>query len=402
MKIKLLCVLALLLFTASLASAQGVTRCGGFNSALYINWPMFHFDQCHTGFNQYERILTPATVGNLVQDWFYPVSASTDHAITSSPVLVNGVVYIVSPDGPVLALNANTGALVWEKDINAIGSVDVVKNVLYVSSFSANASYVYALDPATGSVIWQVATSNAVESSPTAVDGIVYVNTYKNFLALDARTGALIWQQPTDSVAYGSPAVVNGIVYNGSGVGTLYALNARNGALLWKKMVGTAINGSPAVLDKLVYVSSYNSPGVFSLYALNVTTGALYFQHPVNDSLTFSDASPALAGGIAFVSSDSTVWALDALSGALHWKYSGAYGYGQSAPAVANDVLYVGSSGTGTVRSLYAIDAGLGTLLWRNDFQSSHSNLSSPAIANGVLYIGTGDGYMIAYHLPGQ
>jgi serine/threonine-protein kinase len=222
-------------------------------------------------------------------------------------------------------------------------------------------------------------------------------------VALDAHTGALLWQQPTDSGAYGSPAVVNGIVYNGSGAGTLYALNARTGSVIWKKTVGSAINGSPAVLDKLVYVSSFNGSNQFTLYALNVLTGAIYFQHPINDTIIFSDASPApTIGGIVYVSSDSTIWALDALSGALHWKYSGAYGYGQSAPAGADNVIYVGSAGTGTVRSLYALDAGLGTVLWQYDFQSSHSNLSSPVIANGVMYVGTGDGYLIAFHLPGQ
>ncbi len=402
MKIKLLCFLPLLML-ASFASAQTITRCGGPTNALYINWPNFHFDQCHSGYNPYERILNPSNVGNLVQDWFYPISAFTDKSITSSPVVVNGALYVVSPDGPLFALNASTGALLWQKDINAIGNVDVVNNVLYVSSFSDNASYIYALDPGTGAVIWQSATQNSVESSPTVVDGIVYVNTYLNFVALDAHTGALLWQQPADSVAYGSPVVVNGIVYNGSGAGTLYALNARTGTLIWKKTVGSAINGSPAVLDKLVYVSSYNSPGVFTVYALNVLTGAVYFQHPVNDSITVSDASPApTVGGIVYVSSDSTIWALDALSGALHWKSSNAFGYGQSAPAGADNVLYVGSAGTGSVRSLYAFEAGLGTVLWHYDFQSSHSNLSSPAIVNGVLYIGTGDGYMFAFHLPGS
>ena len=44
MKIARLFSLLLLMLTASLVSAQNVTRCGGPTNALYVNWPDFHFD----------------------------------------------------------------------------------------------------------------------------------------------------------------------------------------------------------------------------------------------------------------------------------------------------------------------------------------------------------------------
>ena len=55
----------------------------------------------------------------------------------------------------------------------------------------------------------------------------------------------------------------------------------------------------------------------------------------------------------------------------------------ESSPAVANGVVYVGSYD----RHVYALNAGTGALLWK--YQTGGS---SPAVANGVVYVGWEDG----------
>lgn len=397
MKTRSFCVLVPLLLGASLVSAQSITRCGGPSTALYINWPMFHFDVCHTGNNPYEHTLSPSTVGNLVQDWFHGISGNP---VISSPALVNGVVYITTQEGNLYALNAKTGATIWTKAIHAIGDVAVVNGVLYVSSLSPSDRYVYALDAATGTVIWQYEPPFSA-GSPTVADGIVYVNVYTSIYALNAGTGTVIWQQPAGGTN-GLPAVVNGIVYTGDGAGNVYALNARTGTLIWKTTAAT-VTSSPTVFNGVVYLGCYDFQhyeGV--VYALNALTGAFIWKYELNDSLSSTDPSPAIANGTVYVSSDTYVTALDASTGGLRWQASTGYGYGQSAPAVANGVVYLGSADYDYYHPLYALDAGTGSVLWQYGFDSSQNNLSSPAVANGVLYIGTGDGYLFAFHLPSQ
>ena len=118
MKIKTLCALALLLFAALFASAQGITRCGGPNTALYINWPMVQFDVCHTGYNPYETHLSSNNVGNLVRTWFYPSAL-----FITAPIVANGTVFFGNEDGNLYAVNATTGALSWKYDTQSeIGS----------------------------------------------------------------------------------------------------------------------------------------------------------------------------------------------------------------------------------------------------------------------------------------
>jgi len=69
-------------------------------------------------------------------------------------------------------------------------------------------------------------TRDSVWSSPTVVNGIVYVgsNDHKIY-ALDATTGEKVWSYATLGAVESSPTVANGIVYVGSDDNIVYALS---------------------------------------------------------------------------------------------------------------------------------------------------------------------------------
>jgi len=96
-------------------------------------------------------------------------------------------------------------------------------------------------------------------------------------------------------------------------------------------------------------------------------------------------SSPAVAEGVLYVgSSDRNLYALDVNSGELLWKFeTGNTVF--SSPAVAEGVLYIGSSD----KSLYALNANSGELLWK--FETGADLSSSPAVAEGIVYIGSSD-----------
>jgi len=66
-----------------------------------------------------------------------------------------------------------------------------------------------------------------------------------------------------------------------------------------------------------------------------------------------------------------------------------------SSPAVANNVVYVGSWDG----SLYALDARSGTKFW--SYQTGDGIYSSPTVVNGVVYVGSDSGKLYAFHLGG-
>ena len=58
--------------------------------------------------------------------------------------------------------------------------------------------------------------------------------------------------------------------------------------------------------------------------------------------------------------------------------------------------MYVGSYDA----DLYALNASTGALLWK--YATGQYVYSSPAVANGVVYVGSFDNNLYAFHLPNQ
>jgi outer membrane protein assembly factor BamB len=111
----------------------------------------------------------------------------------------------------------------------------------------------------------------------------------------------------------------------------------------------------------------------------NVGTLQVKWSYPIGSNISAS--SPAVADGIVyFGSTDHNVYALNAGTGAKLWSYTtGDQVY--SSPAVANGVVFVGSMDS----NVYALNANTGAKLW--SFATDSSVDSSPAVVNGVVYI---------------
>ncbi len=352
------------------------------------DWAQFHFAPDHTGFNPYENVLNPETVGNLTTHWQY----TTGGYVNSSPTVANGMVYIGGDvyDNNFYALDAGTGALLWKYPAPTTydKSVPAVANgVVYFSS----EDYFYALNATTGALLWRYGLRSG--TSPAVVNGVVYVasddNPDNNVYALKANTGALIWKYTISARIFGSLAVADGVVYVGTQDRNVYALDAGTGALLWTFATQYVIDSSPAVANGIVYIAS----GDRYVYALAASTGTLIWKHATNAEIV---SSPAVANGVVYVGSeDHNVYALNASTGALLWEYETGSAILYSAPAVANGVVYIASQ-DGYV---YALAASTGALIWK--YPIGNPLACSPAAVNGMVYVGC-SGDLYAFGLPNQ
>ena len=82
--------------------------------------------------------------------------------------------------------------------------------------------------------------------------------------------GLLTWSFTTGSVVLSSPTVVDGVVYVGSEDNNTYALNATTGAKLWNFTPGSGVFSSPAVANGTVYVKNVDD----NVYAIGNAAGA--------------------------------------------------------------------------------------------------------------------------------
>lgn len=164
-----------------------------------LDWPQYLGGPQHDSVSA-TAAFTPSNVASatLVWHWQPPViGGEPAPVLDASPTVVGGTVYIGAQSGVFYALNESTGTVLWSRQldtrpngtcrplgITATAAVlaDPVTGAgtVYVSG----ARYLYALDAATGAVVWQTeigppSLSNPDAyynwSSPTVVAGHIYV-----------------------------------------------------------------------------------------------------------------------------------------------------------------------------------------------------------------------------------
>ncbi len=371
------------------------------------DWPQFHFDAEHAGYNPYENVLSAATVGKLTLRWKHTIPGD----VTAAPTVANGIVYdsAVNGDNNLYAFDAGTGALLWSFGGGPLCEPTAEANgvVYYSTCFSPSGhNYVTALDAHSGAWLWSYDIESEGGSPPAVANGIVYVGSRdNNVYAVDAVTGTLRWKYTLANTPW-MPTVADGVLYVGdgdydsSGDHTLYALDATTGTLIWEFAGQWSMGEAPAVANGVVYaVSTYNRTNQSILYALNAKTGALIWTYNLGSAYT-----PAVANGVVYVPSsgyDNHFYALDAATGALLWKYTTGTQDWFNPPAVANGIVYLGIGRNDSTGMLAALDATTGTILWQYTTGVGVTP-SAPAVVNGMVYAGYGNGTVYAFGLPDQ
>jgi eukaryotic-like serine/threonine-protein kinase len=270
--------------------------------------------------------------------------------------------------------------------------------------------------PVLHGVKWKFKTGGAVVSTPAVSGGTIYFGSSDhNFYALDGASGALRWKFATRGRITSSPAVTAGRVYFGSYDGNFYALDAARGTLQWnfatageRRFSGRHLHGAEPAAEVMpdpfdVFLSSpvidggavYFGSGDGNVYALDADTGALRWKFHTGNVV---HASPALAGGTLYVGSwDSYFYALDAATGKERWRFktgedpaiNNQVGI-QSSAVVADGVVYFGCRDS----HLYAVDAASGAQRWA--FSTGDSwVISSPSVRDGTVYFATSDSGLV-------
>jgi outer membrane protein assembly factor BamB len=188
--------------------------------------------------------ITSANVSKLGVAWAVPLTISTAHtdgAYATTPVIVNGVVYLQDLDSDVFALSLATGKVLWKHDYNSPNGgpdgVTVAGGVVYAATNHA----AVALNAATGTQLWsRTLTGNdreGIDMAPGYDRGTVYVSTV--------------------------PVNPLGAEYGGGGKGILWALNAQNGTPEWSWDQVQDLWGHPGVNSGggLWYPPSFDAQG---------------------------------------------------------------------------------------------------------------------------------------------
>ena len=286
-----------------------------------VNWPLHNLDLFGSRFSTLDQINT-SNVQSLTPRWLFQYGIIDGVSNQTTPVVVDGVMYVTDPRGSVYAVDATDGHLLWSYDVtNLIGGgrregyIFRNRGVCYENGvvYTAAGSFLFALDAKTGkpiptfgkdgqaSVILDVIQQRYPDvktaislgywftTAPQIHNGVFYIGSTRSeshipgghVLAVDAKTGKVLWHfntVPQDEKDQGwdiaGPTWVGG-ERNGGGIWETPSIDPELGLLY--VAVGNPFGDS----RKRAGINLFTD----SIIALTLNTGTLkwYFQQTHHD-----------------------------------------------------------------------------------------------------------------------
>ena len=277
--------------------------------------------------------------------------------------LGGGSVFVATGYGELVALQANTGAVIWRQRLASpvSGAPAFDGGTVYVSTRDGAG---WAVDARNGKVQWTVpglANTLAMtgSSAPALTDRTVIFPFPSGELVSALRlNGVRVWGAPVTGQRpgrgyqglidlTGDPVIVGNTIYAGTAAGRTAAIDAGTGARIW-----TAVEGAmspPLVVGGSVFIVNDEA----RLVRLDAATGAViwmadmpYFENvkPRRQKAITAHYGPVLAGGrVVVVSADGLLRQFSATDGSLVGTAQ-IPGGAASAPALSGGALYVVST----------------------------------------------------------
>jgi outer membrane protein assembly factor BamB len=416
-----------------------------------------------TSFNAGETIINPNTAPKLKLHWKYKAGG----AIVTQPVEANGMLYWGSWDGVEHATNLN-GGQVWAINLGktvscgkaGVSSTATVASVMINGSLTSvvfvaggNAHF-YALNAATGAIIWQRALGTSPSyflwSSPAVYNGSVSIGsasfgdcplTPGQLIQMDAATGTIqhtftdvpqgcvgggVWGSPTIDTVTGEVYFTTGTYASCSPLETMsiavVELHAANLSYVGSWQLPPAQRGNDSdfgttptlfqatiggSLQQLVGAAKKNGK-YYAFIRGKISSGPVW-----TDQIAISGPCPTcgagsisssawdgtklyVAGGKTTINGKACLGSLRALNpatGGFLWQHCMNDGPVLGAVSAIPGVAVVGE---GPAFALTATTSGQ-TLFTYKDFATYSHFYGTASIINGVLYIGNMDGILYAF-----
>jgi outer membrane protein assembly factor BamB len=292
----------------------------------------------------------------------------------AGPAVDDGIIYVASRDGGVMAVNSSNGDVLW--------------------------SYAMVTTSGGGLSCGPTSAPTAIYATPIADGDLVYVATYiGQVLALSTlarsqsltfpqqRYGEWEWNCPLGGAK--SAAIVADLVvdenalYVASSNGRVYSLDKQSGDENWNRentsVLAEKLWTSPAIQGDTVYVSTFDG----HVCALSAETGELLdwsFQSEVGFA-----SSPVIYGNTMFLGSfDRYLYAVEIGSNTSMWRFPEEQPAGNwfwASPIVNEGIVYAACLDG----RLYAIEAETGEELW--EFDTESSIVASPGLMDNLLVV---------------
>ena len=390
----------------ALAEGAGLPEMVNLNSAR-----MPGFDSGHSGGNS--KLQPP-----LSTSWSSTIGkGGTDLTELALPVVGDGRVYTVSPDGTVSAFDVKNGASIWSTVIEEKGD-DPLPGIGGGLALSPEGLVVHAggralslLDPASGDLIWTIEMKIPLRGGPTIIgaDRVAVTDLDGNMKVHLLVSGEELWVHlgiAAGTVLFGAPAPAyanDEIALAGAG-GEVTYFDAGSGELLWTDSVASLLPRTPIQNLGDVRAHPVHDGGLIFVIGQSGRIVAFSARNglPVWERAIAGLEMPWVAGETVFVLSlDGRLYAIRRDDGVIRWvtELAGAVPldvvvpenppryYG---PVVAGDRVHVVSQ-AGTV---FSFDPDSGEEVER--LSLGREVRTPPQVATGRMFVMGHNGTLVA------
>jgi outer membrane protein assembly factor BamB len=311
----------------------------------------------------------------------------------SGTVVHDGIVYVGTTDGRVVAINSSTENLEWAYSIApvttltsglacspsavsaAIYATPIVSgDLVYIGTYSGQVLALNILArrqnltfPQRGNGEWEWdcpidnAKSNAIVADLARSQDALYVaSSNGRVYSLDKGSGDENWRREDIPVLaeklWTSPVIQVNTLYVSTYDGYIYALSVETGELDWSFESEAGFASSPTIYRDTLFLGSFDH----HLYAIKIGSDVLEWRFPEKPAGNWFWASPVVDEGIVYAGClDGKLYAIEAETGRERWSYLTEDQNGKPSPIVSSPVLMdnllivVNESGT-----VYVFDLG--------------------------------------------
>ncbi|HYF61653.1 MAG TPA: serine/threonine-protein kinase [Herpetosiphonaceae bacterium] len=271
--------------------------------------------------------------------------------------------------------------IVWGYDSGLVGgaALSIAGDTLVTSSLDGALT---ALQAETGALLWQIPAAEASFGAPSAGAGLVFAgNNRGEVLARSLHSGGPIWQAAVVGDVREAPALAGDKVVVATSKGYVYVLQAANGAVVWSRPLALGARAAVVVAGR-IFVSADRI-----LYCLDLEHGTIVWQFSAASPIT---TLPSVAGDVVIVGTERGVLhGVSLATGYDRWQYQ-ARGAFSAAPAADQSTLFVVDRAGGVT----ALSQAGGAELWHRGLGAAID--ATPLLAGERLLVATGDGMFYA------
>ncbi len=316
------------------------------------------------------------------------------------PAVADDVLYAVSANGRLQALDYRKGKLLWQRKLDepVSGGVGTGEGRLLLGTAEGD---VLSLDAADGSELWRQRLSGEVLAAPQTDGQLVVAQTYDgHVVALDADSGELRWSYAATVPLLtlrgtSTPMIVGNLVVAGLANGRVVALDLETGALRWEQRVAipkgsteieriSDVDGNLLLDNGIVYAVGYQG----KVMAIEARSGRRLWERDAS-----AYVGPAAGySNIYVVTADGTVNAYQETGQGVTWSQTVLARRQLTQPAILSGSLAVGDF-EGYLHFLSQVD---GHLVARD--RADDEGLRAPMLVHdNILFVYGNSGKLVAY-----